>query len=541
VTSVTLEFEQGRDIDAAAVDVQAALLRAARQLPVEMTVPPAYRKVNPADAPVLFLAMTSPSLSLSDLNDYAEHLISPTLSTLDGVAQVNIFGQKRFAVRVRVQPDALAARNISLDELTKRLALGQRQHAGRHARGAVADADAAGQPAAAQCRRVRRADRQQQGRQHGPAEGSRRRRGQLRDGQDGGIVQRRDVDLAGDPAPARCQHGQGRRRRARQARGFQSQLPQSVRLSAVNDRSVSVRAALHDVTLTMLGTIVLVVLVIFLFLRRFVATAIPTLSLPVSLVGAVSLLWAFGYTIDNISLLGLTLAVGLVVDDAIVMLENIMRHVENGEPPFQAALRGSREVGFTIISISSSLVAVFIPIFFMPGRDRPALPRVRGHRRARHRRLGVRLADAGADAGEPLPERRGAQEAPGRDRPRLRARLRLDAVGLYALARRRAAPSRHRPVRRLAHLRRHGVAVRDDPEGLLPGRGHRPDQHLDRGGRGHLVSRHGPPAGARRRAACATTRRSRRSTRSTAPAARAARRTSAACSSTSSRAASGRR
>src|ERR1700710_1077521 len=138
-------------------------------------------------------------------------------------------------------------------------------------------------------------------------------------------------------------------------------------MSLVNDRSVSIRDALHDVTLTMLGTVVLVVLVIFLFLRRFVATAIPTLSLPVSLVGAVSLLWAFGSGIDNISLLGLTLAVGLVVDDAIVMLENIMRHVEHGEAPFQAALRGSREVGFTIISISSSLVAVFIPIFFMPG------------------------------------------------------------------------------------------------------------------------------------------------------------------------------
>ena len=150
-------------------------------------------------------------------------------------------------------------------------------------------------------------------------------------------------------------------------RDSRSQLPQSVRLTAVNDRSVSVRDALHDVTLTLLGTIALVVLVIFLFLRRFVATVIPTLSLPVSLIGAVSLLWAFGYTLDNISLLGLTLAVGLVVDDAIVMLENIMRHVENGEPPFQAALRGSREVGFTIISISTSLVAVFIPIFFMPG------------------------------------------------------------------------------------------------------------------------------------------------------------------------------
>ncbi len=148
---------------------------------------------------------------------------------------------------------------------------------------------------------------------------------------------------------------------------LRDQLPRSIVLTPVNDRSVSVRDALHDVSLTMAGTVALVVLVIFLFLRRFVATVIPTLSLPVSLVGAVALLWGLGYSLDNVSLLGLTLAVGLVVDDAIVMLENIMRHVEHGESPFQAALRGSREVGFTIISISSSLVAVFIPIFFMPG------------------------------------------------------------------------------------------------------------------------------------------------------------------------------
>jgi hydrophobic/amphiphilic exporter-1 (mainly G- bacteria), HAE1 family len=148
---------------------------------------------------------------------------------------------------------------------------------------------------------------------------------------------------------------------------LQSQMPQSVSLTPINDRSVSVREALHDVSLTLLGTIVLVVLVIFLFLRRFVATVIPALSLPVSLVGAVALLWGLSYSLDNISLLGLTLAVGLVVDDAIVVLENIIRHVEHGEDPFQAALRGAREVGFTIISISSSLIAVFIPIFFMPG------------------------------------------------------------------------------------------------------------------------------------------------------------------------------
>jgi HAE1 family hydrophobic/amphiphilic exporter-1 len=367
VTSITLEFDQGRDIDAASVDVQAALLRAQRQLPVEMTVPPAYRKVNPADAPVLLLALTSPSISLSDLNDFAEHLISPTLSTLDGVAQVNIFGQKRFAVRVRVQPDALASRNISLDELTKALAAA-------NANTPVGTLEGPAQTLTLQANRQLRS----------AAEFS----DLIVSYRNGNAVRLRDVALVEDSyetvKTAATYNGENsitlavlRQPDANTVKvvdavkaalpGFQSQLPQSVRINAVNDRSVSVRAALHDVTLTMLGTVVLVVLVIFLFLRRFVATVIPTLSLPVSLVGAVSLLWAFGYTIDNISLLGLTLAVGLVVDDAIVMLENIMRHVEEGMPPFQAALRGSREVGFTILSISSSLIAVFIPIFFMPG------------------------------------------------------------------------------------------------------------------------------------------------------------------------------
>ncbi len=366
-TSVTLEFEQGRDIDAAAVDVQAALLRAQRQLPQDMTVPPSYRKVNPADAPVLFVAMTSPSLSLSDLNDYAEHLISPTLSTLDGVAQVNIFGQKRFAVRVRVQPDALAARNISLDELTKVLSAA-------NANTPVGTLEGPAQTLTLQANRQLRnaaefADLIVSNKNGNPV--------RLRDVaqvEDSYETVKTAATFNGETSISLAVYRQPDANTVKVVDAvravlptFQSQLPQSVRINMVNDRSVSIRAALHDVTLTMMGTIALVVLVIFLFLRRFVATAIPTLSLPVSLVGAVSMLWAFGYTIDNISLLGLTLAVGLVVDDAIVMLENIMRHVEAGEPPFQAALRGSREVGFTIISISSSLVAVFIPIFFMPG------------------------------------------------------------------------------------------------------------------------------------------------------------------------------
>jgi HAE1 family hydrophobic/amphiphilic exporter-1 len=366
-TSVTLEFDEARNIDAAAVDVQAALLRAQRTLPVEMTSPPSYRKVNPADAPVLFIALTSPAMNLADLQDFAEHLISPTLSTLAGVAQVNIFGAKRFAVRVRVDPNALATRNLSLDELRAALTAanantpvgtleGPRQiltlQANRQLRSAAEFQDLivsvkGGNP-------VRLRDVAQVEDSFETLKTSANFNGEtsislaiLRQ-PDANTVQVVDAVKAKIPE-------------------FKAQLPQSVQLNVVNDRSVSIRAALHDVTLTMLGTIALVVLVIFLFLRRFVATVIPTLSLPVSLLGAMALLWALGYTIDNISLLGLTLAVGLVVDDAIVMLENIMRHVEHGEPPFQAALRASREVGFTILSISSSLVAVFIPIFFMPG------------------------------------------------------------------------------------------------------------------------------------------------------------------------------
>ena len=366
-TSVTLEFEQSRDIDAAAVDVQAALLRVQRQLPQDMTSPPSYRKINPADAPVLFIAMTSPSLSLSDLNDFAEHLISPSLSTLDGVAQVSIFGQKRFAVRVRVDPAALAARNISLDELTNALRAA-------NANTPVGTLEGPAQTLTLQANRQLKNAAEFADLIVASKGGSPVRLRDVAQVEDSYETVKTAATFNGETSISLAVYRQPDANTVKVVDavraalpGFEAQLPQSVRINMVNDRSVSIRAALHDVTLTMLGTIALVVLVIFLFLRRFVATAIPALSLPVSLVGAVSMLWAFGYTIDNISLLGLTLAVGLVVDDAIVMLENIMRHVEAGEPPFQAALRGSREVGFTIISISTSLVAVFIPIFFMPG------------------------------------------------------------------------------------------------------------------------------------------------------------------------------
>ena len=366
-TSITLEFDEGRDIDAAAVDVQAALLRAQRSLPQDMTNPPSYRKVNPADAPVLFLSMTSPSLSPQELQDYADHLVTPTLSTVDGVAQVNIYGAKRFAVRVRVKPDALLASNIGLDELSAALRAA-------NVNTPVGTLDGPKQSL------ILQANKQLT---------NARDFGNLIISIKGGFpVRLRDVAKVEDSIEnlrtwatfngdtsitiaIQRQPGANTVKVVDTIRAklpeLQSQMPASVSMTPINDRSASVREALHDVTLTLAGTIALVVLVIFLFLRRFVATVIPTLSLPISLMGALALLWGLNYSLDNISLLGLTLAVGLVVDDAIVVLENIIRHVEKGEEPFSAALRGAREVSFTIISISVSLVAVFIPIFFMPG------------------------------------------------------------------------------------------------------------------------------------------------------------------------------
>ncbi len=366
-TSLTLEFDEGRNVDSAAVDVQAALLRAQRALPQDMTNPPSYRKVNPADAPVLLIALTSPSLNLSDLNDYAEHLISPTLSTLEGVAQVNIFGQKRFAVRVRVMPQALSARNISLDEISAALRAA-------NANTPVGTLEGPRQTLTLQANRQLRNAAEFAELIVATRNGNPVRLRDVAQVEDSFETVKTWADLNGETSITLAVLRQPDANTVRVVESvramlpvLESQLPQSVRMTPVNDRSRAVREALHDVSLTLLGTLALVVLVMFLFLRRFVATVIPSLSLPVSLMGAVALLWGLGYTLDNISLLGLTLAVGLVVDDAIVMLENIMRHVEEGMPPFEAALKGSREVGFTIISISSSLVAVFIPIFFMPG------------------------------------------------------------------------------------------------------------------------------------------------------------------------------
>ncbi|MES2115347.1 MAG: efflux RND transporter permease subunit [Pseudomonadota bacterium] len=366
-TSLTLEFDPTIDVNAAAVDVQAALLRAQRSLPQEMTELPSYRKVNPADAPVLFMTMTSPSLSLSELNDYAENLIAPSLSTLPGVAQVSVNGQKRFAVRIRAHADLMNARNLTLDELATAVKaananspLGildgpsqtltiqgnaQLMKASEFAELIVAVRN--GQPV--RLKEVASVeDSYQSVKTAGSYNGER------------SIV----LLVQRQPNANTVQVVDGVRHLLPR---FLAQLPSSIKINLVNDRSVSIRDAIHDVNVTLALTVGLVVLVIFLFLRRAAATFIPGITMPISLLGALALLYAFGYSLDNVSLLGITLAVGLVVDDAIVVLENIVRHIELGKKPLQASLVGAREMGFTIVSISISLVAVFIPIFFMPG------------------------------------------------------------------------------------------------------------------------------------------------------------------------------
>lgn len=366
-TRITLEFNNDRDIDKAAVDVQAALLRAQKRLPIEMTTPPSYRKVNPADAPVLIMTMTSPSMDMSELSDYAENLISPTLSTIDGVAQVIVYGEKRYAVRVQVNPSVLASKNLTIDDVANAI-----NAANSNTPVGVLDGPRQQLTIYANPQIVRASDY-----------------GNLVISQKSGLpIRLKDVAnvqesyesvktlaayngersiaiaILRQPTANSVSVVDAIRKIVPQ---FQQQMPASVAINLLIDRSASIRDSIHDVNFTLLLTIALVVMVIFLFLKHIAATVIPALSLPISLIGAFSIMYWLGYSLDNISLLGITIAVGLVVDDAIVVLENIMRHIEEGMHPLKAALKGSREVSFTIISISISLVAVFIPIFFMPG------------------------------------------------------------------------------------------------------------------------------------------------------------------------------
>jgi HAE1 family hydrophobic/amphiphilic exporter-1 len=366
-TQITIQFDLNRDIDSAALDVQTALTIAQRRLPVEMTTPPSFRKVNPSDFPVLFIAHRSSTLPLSKVHEYAELVVGQTISQIPGVAQVQVFGAQKFAVRVQADPEAAAARGLTLDDLRTAVAranssapvgtltgpgqnitlsaTGQMEKAAEYKNVIVAWKNGTPVYLNEIARVIDSVENDKVASwfndQRSIVLGIQRQ-------PDANTIEVVDQILAKLPL-------------------LRAQVPASIDLQTLLDRSVSIREAVIDVQETLGIAIALVILVIFLFLRSGAATLIPSLAVPISLIGTCGVMWAFGFSINNMTLLALTLSVGFVVDDAIVMLENIVRHIEGGMRPFEAALKGAREIGFTIISITFSLIAVFIPVLLMGG------------------------------------------------------------------------------------------------------------------------------------------------------------------------------
>jgi HAE1 family hydrophobic/amphiphilic exporter-1 len=366
-TRITLEFSLARDIDDAALDVQSAISSAMRSLPDDMSTPPYFRKVNPAASSILMIAVSSPTLRLSEVTEYAETIMAQRISMVSGVAQVNVYGSQKYAVRIRVDPEVLAARGIGLDEVMAavqranvNLPTGSVAGPGREytvrSSGQLMDAEAF-RPLVVSY-----------------VDGSPVRLGDLAVVEDGVENERRSNTFGGDPAIILAisrQPGSNTVRIVddvlRLMPSFRAQIPASVDLEVMYDRSQSIRESVADVEFTLYLAAVLVVLVIFLFLRTLRATIIPSLALPLSIVGTFAVMHLAGFSLNNISLMALTLSLGFVVDDAIVMLENIVRHKEMGKPTLRAVLDGSREISFTIVSMTLSLAAVFIPVLFMGG------------------------------------------------------------------------------------------------------------------------------------------------------------------------------
>ena len=367
VGQITIQFDLNRDIDSAALDVQSALSVAQRQLPIEMTTPPSYKKVNPADAPVLYLSLVSDTLPLSAVSEYADTIVGQQVSQLPGVAQVTIFGEQKFAVRVRLKPDAIAARGISLQDVQRAVA----------AASSITPIGVIG------------GKEQTLTLDMGvPKKSSEKFKNIVVAYRNGAPVRLNEIAVVEDGVENERKAGWYNDTRTinlaiyrqpdantvevvdlikKHLPEYRAQVPGAIQINVLMDRSVSIRHAVADVQLTLGVAVCLVVFVIFLFLRSARATIIPSLALPLSIVATFGAMWLFGFSINNMTLLALTLCVGFVVDDAIVVLENIYRYVEKGMPPFKAAIEGSREIGFTIVTMTISLVAVFIPVLFMSG------------------------------------------------------------------------------------------------------------------------------------------------------------------------------
>ena len=403
--AVTIQFDLNRTIDAAANDVQAAINAAGGQLPKNLPSPPTYRKVNPADSPILLLSATSDTLPLTTVSDAVDAQLAQQISQISGVAQVIIGGQQKPAIRIQIDPAKLVAKGLSLEDVRSQIAI------------TTVDSPKGNIDGATRAYTIYAND-------------------QLLDSKDwndviiayrnGGPLRIRDIGQAvtGPEDAKQAAWANGKRGvflvvfkqpganvietvdkiKATLPR-LVAAIPPSIKIEVISDRTQTIRAAVEDVQFTLLLTIALVVMVIFVFLRSFWATVIPTITVPLALLGACALMWVFGYTLDNLSLMALTIAVGFVVDDAIVMLENITRYIEEGEKPMAAAFKGAREIGFTIVSISDFAGRGADPAAADGRHHRPAVPRIRGDAGDDDLRLDDRVADADADDGLALPAR----------------------------------------------------------------------------------------------------------------------------------------
>ncbi len=384
LTQITLQFNLDRNIDGAAQDVQSSISAVQRRLPQDMPNPPSFRKANPADDPVMLLSLSSATLPLSEVNEWAETMLAQRISTVDGVAQVQVMGSQKYAVRVQVDPRALAARGIGLDEIRTALntnnvnlpagtldgsdkavtllATGQLKSAAGFSKVIVSYRNGAAVRLGDVAKVIDSVENDKvasffMNKNAGADQ-------QLVGAQAGDEVRAIILFVQRQPGTNTIKVVDGIKALPP---SFRTQLPTTINLDIYSDRSIAIRDSVHDVKFTLILAICLVVLVIFLFLRSVSATLIPSVAMPIAIVGTFAAMYFFNFSIDNLSLLALTLSVGFVVDDAIVMLENIVRHIEMGETPMAAALKGSREIGFTILSMTISLVAVFIPVLFMSG------------------------------------------------------------------------------------------------------------------------------------------------------------------------------
>ncbi|MFT6672400.1 MAG: HAE1 family hydrophobic/amphiphilic exporter-1, partial [Afipia broomeae] len=366
-TSITIQFDLNRSIDGAANDVQGAINAAGGQLPKTLPSPPTYRKVNPADSPIMILSVTSETLPLIDVNDYADTQLAQQMSQISGVAQVTIGGQQKPAIRIQIDPAKLVAKGVQLEDVRSQIAI------------TTVDNPKGNIDGKTRSYTIYANDQLPKSKDWNDVIIAYRNGGPLRIRDIGQAVSgpedakqaawangQRGVFLVVFKQPGANVIDTVDKIKAQLPRLIAA-IPPTVKVEVLSDRTQTIRAAVEDVQFTLLLTIALVVMVIFVFLRNVWATVIPSITVPLALLGACALMWVFGYSLDNLSLMALTISVGFVVDDAIVMLENISRYIEQGEDPFAAALKGASEIGFTIVSISISLVAVLIPLLLMGG------------------------------------------------------------------------------------------------------------------------------------------------------------------------------